>query len=129
MDLKFLKSLGKFDIVYSWGVLHHTGNMYQALENVIACVREGGLLYIAIYNDQGLKSVVATWMKQSYVKSPLLGKWLILVAFSIAMILSGLVYDLIRLRRKPLRRYTEYNKNRGMSICHHWVDKVGGDPS
>ena len=32
LDEKYLISLGKFDIVYSWGVLHHTGNMKKALD-------------------------------------------------------------------------------------------------
>lgn len=128
LDLKYLKSLGTFDIVYSWGVLHHTGNMYQALENVIACVREGGSLYIAIYNDQGGKSIRATWLKKSYVKAPLLGKWLILLVYSTSMVLLWLVYDLIRSRRNPMRRYTEYKKSRGMSRWHDIVDWVGGYP-
>lgn len=38
----YLKSLGRFDVVYSWGVLHHTGAMWQALENVEPLIAEGG---------------------------------------------------------------------------------------
>ena len=53
LDKEFLSSLGTFDVVYSWGVLHHTGSMWQALENVKALRPTGGQLFIAIYNDQG----------------------------------------------------------------------------
>lgn len=46
----------QYDIVYSWGVLHHTGNMKGALEQAGKCVKENGLLFISIYNDQGNRS-------------------------------------------------------------------------
>src|SRR6185312_5384679 len=55
LDKEYLTSKGKYDMVYSWGVLHHTGNMWQALENVTDLVNENGTLYIAIYNDQGYR--------------------------------------------------------------------------
>src|SRR5437667_4126097 len=46
LDAQYLAGLGQFDVVYSWGVLHHTGNMWQALENVIAPVAPNGKLFI-----------------------------------------------------------------------------------
>jgi len=52
LDKDYLARLGQFDVVYSWGVLHHTGAMWQALENVAPLVSHcGGKLFIAIYND------------------------------------------------------------------------------
>ncbi|MDP2645941.1 MAG: class I SAM-dependent methyltransferase, partial [Desulfobacterales bacterium] len=38
-----------FDIVYSWGVLHHTGSMWRAIENSSSLVKKGGLYWIALY--------------------------------------------------------------------------------
>jgi 2-polyprenyl-3-methyl-5-hydroxy-6-metoxy-1,4-benzoquinol methylase len=66
LDMEYLKSLGKFDVVYSWGVLHHTGAMWQALENASIPVRGGGTLYVAIYNDQRWLSSYWRQVKKLY---------------------------------------------------------------
>jgi len=52
LDTQYLSRLGQFDVVYSWGVLHHTGHMWEALENVAPLVKSRGQLFIAIYNKQ-----------------------------------------------------------------------------
>ena len=64
LDRNYLDKLGQFDVVYSWGVLHHTGAMWEALDNILPRVKAGdGLLFVAIYNDQGWKSRVWWWIK------------------------------------------------------------------
>ena len=40
---------GDFDIVYSWGVLHHTGAMWDAVDAAWQLTQPGGLLAIALY--------------------------------------------------------------------------------
>src|SRR3712207_3811365 len=35
LDRAFLDTVHPADIVYSWGVLHHTGAMWQALDNAV----------------------------------------------------------------------------------------------
>lgn len=78
LDAHYLESLGKFDIVYSWGVLHHTGAMYKALELVEKNVADNGKLFISLYNDQGFTSKIWHAIKRTYVNSPYLIKQLIL---------------------------------------------------
>ena len=73
LDAAYLESLGLFDIVYSWGVLHHTGAMWLAIDLAAGCVAPGGMLWIAIYNDQGVWSRVWRVIKRGYVALP---RWL-----------------------------------------------------
>ena len=62
LDPRYLAGLGQFDIVYSWGVLHHTGAMWEAMGNVEPLVKPGGLLFIAIYNDCG--EISQRWLER-----------------------------------------------------------------
>jgi 2-polyprenyl-3-methyl-5-hydroxy-6-metoxy-1,4-benzoquinol methylase len=126
LDKDYVKSLGQWDIVYSWGVLHHTGKMWEALENVVPLVKKGGKLFISIYNDQGSKSSFWRWVKRTYC-SLLVWRWIILGLFIPYFIVGGLVKDLLR-ARNPLSRYTEYKKTRGMSPIYDWLDWLGGYP-
>ena len=66
LDSAYIASLGKFDVVYSWGVLHHTGDMWTALANAAMPVASRGKLFIAIYNDQGTASIRWTKAKRLY---------------------------------------------------------------
>lgn len=43
------QSLGTFDVVYSWGVLHHTGDMARAIHSAAALVGSGGEFALALY--------------------------------------------------------------------------------
>ena len=70
LDPKYLTSLGKFDVVYSWGVLHHTGAMWEALHNASLPVAPGGRLFVAIYNDQGTASRRWLALKRCYNRTP-----------------------------------------------------------
>jgi 2-polyprenyl-6-hydroxyphenyl methylase/3-demethylubiquinone-9 3-methyltransferase len=129
LDKNYLGSLGQFDIVYAWGVLHHTGNMSQALENVVPLVVGGGRLFLSIYNDQGTLSLFWRALKKFYVKSSKPIR--ILVVLLIGMILeSGAAIN--RLIRKqnpfPFKYWAEKKKSRGMSVWHDLVDWVGGYP-
>jgi len=70
LDRSYLASLGQFDVVYSWGVLHHTGRMYDALENAILPVAARGKLFVAIYNDLGTRTERWRIIKRTYNRLP-----------------------------------------------------------
>ena len=71
LDRAYLEGLGTFDVVYSWGVLHHTGAMWLAIENAIGRVETAsGRLFVALYNDQGWKSHVWWLVKRLYNRLP-----------------------------------------------------------
>ena len=126
LDIDYIKRLGQFDIVYSWGVLHHTGAMWQALENAALPVAVGGRLFIAIYNDQERKSRLWRHVKRVYCESAV-GRILVPSLFIPYFIAGGFIKDLLR-GRNPAARYADYKKARGMSIFHDWVDWLGGYP-
>src|SRR5712692_8808446 len=50
LSTESLRPLGRFDVVYAWGSLHHTGAMWEAIRNVAKQVSPGGMLVLAIYN-------------------------------------------------------------------------------
>jgi 2-polyprenyl-3-methyl-5-hydroxy-6-metoxy-1,4-benzoquinol methylase len=70
LDAKFIERLGLFDVVYSWGVLHHTGAMWQALDHAQRPVAAGGRLFIALYNDTGSQSARWKRIKHTYMRLP-----------------------------------------------------------
>jgi 2-polyprenyl-6-hydroxyphenyl methylase/3-demethylubiquinone-9 3-methyltransferase len=126
LDESYLRSLDTFDVVYSWGVLHHTGNMWRALEIIDLPVKPGGQLFLSIYNDQGNTSKRWRVVKRFYC-SGLLGRGIVCGVFIPYFVLGGLVVDLLNWQ-SPLRRYSDYLRTRGMSRVHDWFDWLGGYP-
>ncbi|HEX2831120.1 MAG TPA: class I SAM-dependent methyltransferase [Burkholderiales bacterium] len=129
LDPAYLASLGRFDIVYSWGVLHHTGAMWQALDNVVPLVADGGRLFIALYNDEGGASRRWTTVKRIYCRLPaaLRGVFTVLVYAPIEI-----RYFLVHLVRFQLGEYfagfRTYKRGRGMSRIRDMIDWIGGYP-
>lgn len=126
LDVQYVRELGEFDITYAWGVLHHTGALWQALHNAQLPVRPGGLLFVAIYNDQGIVSKFWKTVKWIYC-SGAPGRMAMSTVFYPVFFLSGLAIDLLRLQN-PAIRYREHKKYRGMSLVHDWRDWLGGYP-
>lgn len=128
LDIEYLGGLEAFDIVYSWGVLHHTGEMWQSLENVASLVAPEGRLFIAIYNDQGFPSKMWLLVKKLYNKMPKWLRWLVLYPTTIRLWGPTCMKDL--LRGKPFYTWSNYHKEsvRGMSAWTDVVDWVGGIP-
>jgi len=128
LDRAYLERLGSFDIVYSWGVLHHTGRMWDALGNVTVLTQPGGRLFIAIYNDQGAASKRWLVVKRLYNSMPSGMKWLILVPAGIRLTATSFLKDTLRL--DPLKSWREYATQsvRGMDRWRDLIDWVGGLP-
>src|SRR5262249_29121153 len=131
LDASYVRSLGTYDIVYSWGVLHHTGAMQTAFEHVKQLVAMGGVLYIAIYNELG--EVTDRWrrIKRNYNKLPRPLRRIYALSIIAAEEKSSLRSALDRGElRKYCNSWTEYDRisTRGMSKWHDWIDWIGGYP-
>ena len=129
LDQEYLNSLGTFDVVYSWGVLHHTGQMWQALENVHRLVAPGGKLFIALYNDTGSQSTRWKWLKKTYNQLPSVLK----VPYTLIVIAPDEVKSLARSvltwnLGSYFRSWSQYDQQRGMNRWRDIVDWVGGYP-
>ena len=133
LDRAFLDTLGQFDVVYSWGVLHHTGAMYEAMDNVSRLVAPSGRLFISIYNDQGTRSRMWMRIKERYNSGGPVTKMVLLqgVAATFAMYRFAWKWFYRRpWRKRPARAEepTTASHTRGMSAKHDLVDWVGGWP-
>ena len=129
LDQRYLESLGQFDVVYSWGVLHHTGQMWQALEAVHPRVSAGGTLFIAIYNDMGAQSIRWRQIKKIYCSLPSALRPPFAFLVNLPRDSKHVVKSLIKLRpQEYVYMWTRYSERRGMSRWHDIVDWVGGYP-
>ncbi len=129
LDADYIRSLGLFDVVYSWGVLHHTGEMWKGLENAQLPVRPGGRLFVAIYNDTGTQAARWKWIKKTYNRLPRLLRPPFAALAVAPDELKPALRALVKLRPgEYVRRWTTHNKNRGMSHWRDIVDWVGGYP-
>jgi SAM-dependent methyltransferase len=126
LDRDYLGRLGAFDVVYSWGVLHHTGDMWSALANVAALVAPGGALFVSIYNDQGGASRRWRWVKRTYNRLPPLRGPLLLSSL-VKLWWKPTLRD--ALVGRPFATWRGYGRDfRGMSPWRDLVDWVGGYP-
>jgi 2-polyprenyl-6-hydroxyphenyl methylase/3-demethylubiquinone-9 3-methyltransferase len=129
LDKDYLNSLGQFDVVYSWGVLHHTGRMWQALENVAGLVKPEGKLFIAIYNDTGSQAARWNTIKKTYNNLPRILR----APFAALMILPQEAKNFAKamLSFRPgdyVKTWTQYDRSRGMNRWRDIIDWVGGYP-
>jgi len=126
LDESYLGHLGPFDVVYAWGVLHHTGEMRRALRNAGVAVAPGGALGVAIYNDQELISRLWLEVKRLYNSGRVL-RGVLKAVFVPAFAAQGVAIGVIK-HRHPLGHFMSYRARRGMSVYHDWIDWLGGYP-
>lgn len=129
LDPSLMESLGRADVVYSWGVLHHTGDMDRAIEIVAERTKLNGTYCLAIYNDQGGASRRWLRIKQLYNRLPGFAQpfWVMVVAGFYELKFAAA--RLVRLQNPlPFQDWKAKRRDRGMSAWHDWVDWVGGLP-
>jgi SAM-dependent methyltransferase len=122
LDEAYIRSLGRFDIVYSWGVLHHTGEMWKALDLVSIPAQEK--LMVAIYHDHGWRSRFWQSYKRNYNRAGRpVQKLMEVAAFGWTW-----VKPFVRHPQDTRARWRNYIKDRGMSPWYDAVDWAGGYP-
>jgi len=129
LDARFVEGLGTFDIVYSWGVLHHTGQMWRALDLASTLVATNGSIVLALYNDTGTQSARWKRIKRAYGRVPRGLRPLVALIVSAPEELKALARALVAGRpQQYVQTWTRYHHNRGMSHWHDLLDWVGGYP-
>jgi len=111
-----------YDIVHSWGVLHHTGAMWQAIDVACSLVAPQGLLCIALYRKT---PVCRFWKAEKWVYTNAPG-WV--QAVIRGMFKGAFVCGLLMTARTPRKYFDEYKTTRGMDWHHDVHDWLGGFP-
>jgi SAM-dependent methyltransferase len=123
----YIAELGKWNFVYCWGVLHHTGDVWQAIHNAQSIVAAGGMFYVALYSSDVVSPEAQNfWLekKHDYNKSGRLKRaymmWWYIWTYQMQS----------QWRRFPefARRAAAYKVNRGMNIFSDIRDWLGGWP-
>jgi 2-polyprenyl-6-hydroxyphenyl methylase/3-demethylubiquinone-9 3-methyltransferase len=127
LDKDYIAKLGKWNFVYSWGVLHHTGQMWQAIRNAQSTVADGGQFYIALYSkDADFQPSKEFWLdvKQRYNRSSWFGKEWMLWWYVWRFMMQK---DWNR-AKEVFDRAVEYKTQRGMDLLADIRDWLGGWP-
>lgn len=129
LDDEYMKSLGPFDVVYSWGVLHHTGDLWTAMENSQQRVAPEGKFFIALYNNTGSQSARWLWIKKTYNGLPPMLRTPFAALITVPGELKSITASLLTLNpRRYTDSWTKYQRNRGMTRWRDIIDWVGGYP-
>lgn len=120
LDSELIKRLNSYDIVYSWGVLHHTGEMWKAIDNAASLVKKGSYFWISIY-AKGPNYLKQLHLKRKYNAASSIGKtWLE----------YNYIFKLMGWRLIHLKNPFNWNEKitRGMDTYHDIIDWLGGLP-
>jgi SAM-dependent methyltransferase len=126
LDAELVDRLPAGEIVYSWGVLHHTGDMWTAIEHAARLIEPGGLFVISLYNRAtGRLLDSERWLeiKRRYNRSGRPAQRLMEVAH-----VGHWTWGQVAARKNPLRVARTYKRNRGMALRTDLVDWLGGYP-
>lgn len=124
----YINAMKTFDVVYAWGSLHHTGDMWKALEHAVIPVRkDGGRLFVAIYNDAGIACRAWRAVKRVYVHLPSFCRTPYALLF--APVLDWRMWaSNVFSGRAPWQHWRDVKKERGMSYWYEIKDWIGGYP-
>jgi len=141
----FMRAIGTFDVVYSWGMLHQTSDMWRGMQNVLDATAPGGRLFLSIYNHQPILTPFWRFVKRTYNRLPRPLGQLMVVTYLAAKV------PLLAIRRlaavtatspttisstrpvasptaSPTASPENVSTNRGMNAWNDAVDWVGGYP-
>ena len=127
LDEPFMRALPTYDLVYSWGVLHHTGDVWKAIDLAAERVRPGGLFYIALYSADVQKDPTPEfWLdvKRTYVSSG----WLRRRSMDLWYVWRFMMQREFSRLPEVLKRMRDYRKDRGMNLMTDIRDWLGGWP-
>jgi SAM-dependent methyltransferase len=116
------ENLGRYDIVYSWGVLHHTGALREALSRAATLVKTDGLFAVALYRRTpfcGSWRMIKRWYSQAGRMGQSIARTCYIGLFALALLAQG---------RYPKAYLARYKSHRGMDFHHNVHDWLGGYP-